>query len=253
MMLGKEAGTLVLLRHGQSTANLAGTFTGVLDAALTTTGVGESHTAATLLNSAGLRPDVVFTSTLCRTMVTATVVLADLGSTVVPVADWRLNERNYGALTGLTKDDVRRRYGDEQFRRWRRSVDVAPPPMSDSLFHRLQSSSPFTDLPAQVLTRTENLRDVILRVRQFYDERVLPELSQGRTVFVVGHGNSLRALCAVLDGLSDAAVETLNIPTGHPLVYQFTAAHSPTPRGGRYLDPEPAHAASAALASQGGT
>lgn len=246
-------GSLVLLRHGESTANAAGTFTGVLDVELTSRGVSETHTAAALLDAAALQPDAVFTSALGRTITTARIVLDDLGSAVVPHPDWRLNERNYGALTGRSKADERSAHGGGQLHRWRRSIDDAPPPLSDAQFHELKHQAAFTSLPAEALTRTENLRDVILRVTGFTDDELRPELLLGRTVLVVGHGNSLRALCAVLDHLTDAEVERLNIPTGQPLVYRFTSELSPTPPGGRYLAPEAASAASEILASQGGT
>jgi 2,3-bisphosphoglycerate-dependent phosphoglycerate mutase len=249
-----ETGILALLRHGESTANAAGLFTGVLDAALTVRGISEAHAAATLLIEAGIAPHAVFTSELHRARQTTEIVTADLTVTSAPVdTDWRLNERNYGALTGRSKDDVRAEFGQDQFLAWRRSVHTAPPPLGDAAFAALRESTLFRRLPAAALTRTEALIEVMARVARFHTERVLPRLAAGQTVLVVAHGNSLRAFCAVLDGLDDHAIHRLNVPTGHPLVYRFDAARVPVTRGGRYLDVVGARAAAIALAGDGGT
>ncbi len=249
-----ETGILALLRHGESTANAAGLFTGVLDAPLSARGIGEAHTAAALLLEAGLAPHAVFTSELHRARQTTEIVTADLTVSPAPfVTEWRLNERNYGALTGRSKDDVREEFGQDQFLTWRRSVHTPPPPLDDAAFAALRDSALFRRLPAEALTRTEALSEVMTRVARFHTERVEPRLAAGQTVLVVAHGNSLRALCAVLDGLDDHAIHRLNVPTGHPLVYRFTADRAPEPRGGRYLDAVGAHAAAIALAGAGGT
>lgn len=249
----QREGMLILVRHGQSTANVDGTFTGVLDVDLTPTGAAESRHVGQLLRTEGFVPDAVFTSTLRRAIKSTRLVLDVLKSTVVPLRDWRLNERNYGVLTSRAKADVLAEYGEDQFLTWRRSVDSRPPPMGDELFTRLASSPPFSRLPVNAFTRTESLRDVIARMDTFVKDELFPRLHRGETVLVVAHGNSLRALCAILDHLSDADVQALEIPNGQPLVYQLARGHRPSPRGGRYLDPAAATAAADALASQGGT
>lgn len=249
-----DAGILVLLRHGESTANAAGLFTGVLDAPLSVRGIREAHAAAALLAEAGLAPQTVFSSELHRARQTTEIVTADLPARPESVAsDWRLNERNYGALTGRSKADVRAEFGQEQFLAWRRSVHTAPPPLGDAAFAALRETALFRRLPAEALTRTESLSEVMTRVAEFHAERVEPRLADGQTVLVVAHGNSLRAFCAVLDSLDDHDIHRLNLPTGHPLVYRFGVALAPRQLSGRYLDAVGAMAAAIALAGQGGT
>lgn len=249
-----KRGSLLLLRHGESTANAAGLFTGVLDVPLTERGFHEAHIAGELIEAARFHLDVVFVSELLRSQQTATTVLDVLHrNSLHPLPDWRLNERNYGALTGRSKHEVLAEYGEPLFRTWRRSVNVAPPPMPDEQFTALARTQPFSSLPAAALTRTESLADVITRVRAFYAQRVLPELFTGSNVLIIGHGNSLRALCAELDQLTTKEVEALNIPTGQPLLYEFDVAFSPLPHSSHYLDPVTAHSAAAIIAQQGGT
>ncbi|HSP51717.1 MAG TPA: 2,3-diphosphoglycerate-dependent phosphoglycerate mutase [Cryobacterium sp.] len=256
----REAGVLIVLRHGESTANAAGLFTGVLDAPLSEQGFREAHAATALLNIAlpgnlpPAAPVTLFTSTLARAGQTAAIVAAGLDRQPAGyVADWRLNERNYGALTGRSKDDVRAEFGEERFVAWRRSVAEAPPAMGDRLFDEFAGSPLFRSLPPAALTRTEALSDVITRVDAFLTERVDPLLARGETVLVVAHGNSLRALCAVIDGLDDRQIRDLNLPTGQPLVYRFDARGNPVPFGGLYLDSVTALAAAITLANEGGT
>jgi 2,3-bisphosphoglycerate-dependent phosphoglycerate mutase len=242
----QNAGSLVLLRHGQSTANAAGLFTGILDPGLSVTGAGEARAAAELLRSHGLVPDLVLVSPLRRAAHTARLVAEALALPAAAISpDWRLTERNYGALTGRQKNDVRAEVGEAQFLAWRRSVDTAPPAMSDAQLARFAATALFRGLPARALTRTESLRDVMARVAQFHADRVLPELAAGRAVLVVAHGNSLRAYCAVLENLDKSAIHRLNLPTGHPLVYRDGVR--------RYLDTDRAEAAARALTLDGGT
>jgi 2,3-bisphosphoglycerate-dependent phosphoglycerate mutase len=238
--------SLVLLRHGQSTANAAGLFTGILDPGLSPSGAAEARAAAQLLTTNGLVPDAVLVSPLGRAEQTAAIVAAELNLPAGTVStDWRLNERNYGALTGRHKDDVRAEVGEAQFLAWRRSVDTAPPAMSDAQFADFERTALFRGLPARALTRTESLRDVMARIEEFHTEQIEPLLAQERTVLVVAHGNSLRAYCAVLESLDKPAIHRLNLPTGHPLVYQAG--------GRRYLDAPRAEAAALALTLDGGT
>jgi len=256
----------VLLRHGESTANASGLFTGILDAPLSDQGAAEARSAAELLATAGLHPDAVFNSAPQRARRTAEILVEELRPRPAsPLADWRLNERNYGALTGRSKADVRAEFGEAQFLAWRRSVNTAPPPLADEAFAAARDSPLFRGLPAEALTRTEALSQVMARVGRFHAEQVVPRLRLGQTVLVVAHGNSLRAYCALLDGLDDHAIHRLNLPTGHPLVYRFTEtdlAELPGsmayPRlrlssGGHYLDEAGALPAAARLTADGGT
>lgn len=260
----RKAGVLIVLRHGESTANAAGLFTGVLDAPLSEQGIREAHAATALLNlalpselvpgSAAGSPVTLFTSTLARALQTAAIVAAGLTHPLAGChSDWRLNERNYGALTGRSKDDVRAEFGETQFLAWRRSVAEAPPAMDDRLYAEFAATALFRALPPTALTRTEALSDVITRVDAFLTERVALLLARGETVLVIAHGNSLRALCAVLDGLDDQQIRDLNLPTGQPLVYRFDSRGHPAPLGGRYLDAVTALAAAIVLANEGGT
>lgn len=239
--------TLVLVRHGQSQANADGLFTGLLDVPLTDRGRAEAARAARMLNDAGLAPPVWFCSPLSRARETAAILTAELSRPPSrTVWDWRLAERNYGALTGRTKQSVLTEYGQEQFLAWRRSVDVAPPPMSD------EQRATLGDAPA-ALGLTEALRDVVVRVGTVWRDEIEPALRRDGSALVLAHGNSLRALCVVLDSLTHSEVQALNIPTGHPLIYRIADDGQPQVRGGRYLDPITAHAAAARIAQEGGT
>ncbi|GAB2965271.1 2,3-bisphosphoglycerate-dependent phosphoglycerate mutase [Amycolatopsis acidiphila] len=230
--------TLVLLRHGQSTANADDTFAGWLDVPLTERGRWEARNAGKLLAGHGLLPDVVHTSLLHRAIDTAELVLSALGRENCPVRrSRRLNERHYGLLQGRSRKAVRAEFGDEAYRLWRRSYDVAPPP-----------GEPAT--PGG--PRTEALSDVRARVAPYWAGRLAPDVRAGRVTLVVAHGNSLRALCMLLDGLGPDEVSRLNVPTGVPLRYDFDDELEPVPRGGTYLDPDLAAAGVAEVLAQGG-
>jgi 2,3-bisphosphoglycerate-dependent phosphoglycerate mutase len=240
-------GTLILLRHGQSQANADGLFTGLRDAMLTVHGCDEARRAAMLIERAGLHPAAWFCSPLQRALETAKIVKTVLTSPPDHIeVDWRLAERNYGALTGKRKTDILAEYGQEQFLTWRRSVHTAPPPLTHEQFLALGN------LP-EWLGLTESLADVIARVSTLWRERIEPTLHGGNDVLVIAHGNSLRALCTVLDHLDADAVAALNIPTGHPLVYRFDDDGHPLTRGGLYLDAAAAAIAADTIAREGGT
>ncbi len=245
-------GTLVLLRHGESEWNSKGLFTGWVDVGLAAKGVQEASVAGRMLADAGLHPDMVHTSVLSRAIQTANVALDAAGLSWLPVRrSWRLNERHYGALQGKDKAQTREEFGDEQFMRWRRSYDVPPPPIADD-DPLSQSGDPrYAMLPPEIMPRTECLRDVVARMLPYWYDAIVPDLSVGRSVLIVAHGNSLRALVKHLDGISDAAIAELNIPTGIPLLYELDAAFRPVVPGGRYLDPEAAVAAAEAVKNQG--
>ncbi|HYB17275.1 MAG TPA: phosphoglyceromutase [Streptosporangiaceae bacterium] len=243
---------LVLIRHGESEWNSKGLFTGWVDVGLSATGAEEAVTGGRLLAQSGLQPRVVHTSVLTRAIQTANIALEEAGLLWLPTRrSWRLNERHYGALQGKDKAATRREFGDEQFMLWRRSYDVPPPPIADD-DPLSQSADPrYAGLPPELRPRTECLKDVMARMLPYWYDAVVPDLDRGLTVLIAAHGNSLRALVKHLDGISDAAIAELNIPTGIPLVYELDDAYRPTVAGGRYLDPEAAAEAAEAVRNQG--
>ena len=191
--------TLVLVRHGQSEWNLKNLFTGWRDVDLTEQGVAEARAAGRKLEAQGLRFDIAFTSALVRAQRTLDLVLEEMGQQNIPVIkDAALNERDYGDLAGLNKDDARKKWGEEQVHIWRRSYDVAPP-------------------------GGESLKDTAARVLPYYIQDILPRVLRGDNVLVAAHGNSLRALVMVLEGLSPAAIVSREIATGVPLIYRLNA------------------------------
>jgi 2,3-bisphosphoglycerate-dependent phosphoglycerate mutase len=245
-------GTLVLMRHAESEWNAKGLFAGWADVRLAPNGRQEAEAAGRLLAGAGLRPDVVHTSVLTRTVQTASIMLDVTGLSWLPVRrSWRLNERHYGALQGKDKAQVREQYGDEQYMSWRRSYDVPPPPIPDDDPLSAARDPRYSGLPPELLPRTECLRDVVHRLLPYWFDSIVPDLTAGRTVLVVAHGNSLRALVKHLDRIGDAAITELNIPNGIPLVYELDGTFAPVTRGGRYLDPDAAAAAAEAVKNQG--
>lgn len=245
------ARTLVLLRHGESDWNAKNLFTGWVDVALTEKGRGEAVAGGELLVQEGLLPDVVHTSLLRRAITTAHLALDAADRHWIPVhRSWRLNERHYGALQGKDKKATLEQYGEEQFMTWRRSFDVPPPPIADDDEWSQAGDPRYADLGDE-MPATECLKDVIARMLPYWESAIVPDLDAGRTVLVAAHGNSLRAVVKHLDGISDDDIVGLNIPTGQPLVYELDDDHQPIVKGGRYLDPEAAAAAAAAVANQG--
>ena len=244
--------TLVLLRHGESTWNALNQFTGWVDVDLSEKGVGEAVRGGELLRDAGLLPDVVHTSLLRRAIRTANIALDGCDRHWIPVIrNWRLNERHYGALQGKNKKQTLDAYGEEQFMLWRRSYDTPPPAIeADDEFSQTYDSR-YTWLPPEANPRTECLADVVRRLLPYWEDVIVPDLRAGKVVLVAAHGNSLRALVKHLDGISDADIAGLNIPTGIPLVYRLDADLHPIVPGGEYLDPTAAATASAAVANQG--
>jgi 2,3-bisphosphoglycerate-dependent phosphoglycerate mutase len=244
--------TLIMIRHGESEWNDKGLFTGWVDARLSEHGKTEAARAGVQLTDAGLRPDVVHTSLLTRAIQTANIALDAAGLSWLPVhRSWRLNERHYGALQGKDTAQTRAQYGDEQFMTWRRSYDVPPPPLPDDDPLSQAGDPRYALLPDELLPRTECLKDVVQRMLPYWHDAVIPDLAAGRTTLVVAHGNSLRALVKHLDGISDAAIAELNVPTGMPLVYELDDGFRPAEPGGRYLDPAAAAAAAEAVRTQG--
>jgi 2,3-bisphosphoglycerate-dependent phosphoglycerate mutase len=243
--------TLVLLRHGESDWNAKNLFTGWVDVPLSEKGRVEAAAGGRLLAESGVLPDIVHTSLLRRAITTADLALDAADRHWIPVKrSWRLNERHYGALQGKNKKQTLEEYGEQQFMLWRRSYDVPPPPIaSDDEFS--QASDPrYADL-GRDLPATECLKDVFARMLPYWESDVVPDLRAGKVVLIAAHGNSLRALVKHLDRISDAAISGLNIPTGIPLLYTLDEDLRPTLPGGRYLDPEAAATAAAAVAAQG--
>ncbi|QFU94220.1 phosphoglyceromutase [Amycolatopsis sp. YIM 10] len=244
-----DLGTLVLLRHGQSTWNAENLFTGWVDVPLSEQGAAEAKRGGELLAEAGLLPDLVHTSLLRRAISTANLALDAADRHWIPVRrDWRLNERHYGALQGKNKKQTLEQFGEEQFMLWRRSYDTPPPEIDPADEFSQAGDARYAGIEAPL---TECLKDVVNRFIPYWESDIVPDLRAGKTVLVAAHGNSLRALVKHLDGISDADIAGLNIPTGIPLRYDLTEDLKPINPGGTYLDPEAAKEAAAAVANQG--
>ena len=243
--------TLILVRHGESQWNEKNLFTGWVDVDLNDKGLREAARAGELLKESGILPDVLHTSLLRRAIKTANIALDGADRHWIPVRrSWRLNERHYGALQGKDKAQTLAEYGEEQFMLWRRSFDVPPPPIDANDEYAQTHDIRYANIPASDRPATECLADVVKRMLPYWESNIIPDLKAGNTVMVAAHGNSLRALVKHLDGISDDDIAGLNIPTGIPLVYTLNAEFKPTGPG-RYLDPEAAAIASAAVANQG--
>jgi 2,3-bisphosphoglycerate-dependent phosphoglycerate mutase len=242
---------LVLLRHGESQWNRENRFTGWRDVPLSEKGATEALESGKRLKAAGLEFDSAYTSVLKRAIKTLWIVLEEMDLMWIPVTrEWRLNERHYGALTGLDKAETAARHGDEQVLVWRRSYDIAPPP-----FARGDAANPSNDRRYAKLTETqrplcESLADTIARVVPYWESTLAPRIRSGERLIIAAHGNSLRALVKHLDRIADDKIVSLNIPTGIPLVYELDADLRPT--HSKYLasDAEVA-AAQHAVAAQG--
>jgi|SRR5579872_466035 len=230
----RTPGTLVLLRHGQSTWNLENLFTGWHDVPLTQQGAGEAAEAGRLMKEAGLRPEVVHESLLLRAIATTQLALAQMGLSWIPVKrSWRLNERHYGALQGLNKKQTSEQYGEEKVKLWRRSYDVRPPDLDRSDERHPSHDPRYSDLAPEILPSAECLKDVLERMLPYWYDAIVPDLLSHSCVLVSAHGNSLRALVKHLDGLTEQEVVDLNIPTGVPRVYELDQELRPT--AWRYL------------------
>ena len=212
--------TLVLLRHGQSQWNLENRFTGWWDVDLTEVGVAEAKAAGKLLAARGFDFDRTFTSLQKRAIKTLNLVLEEMDRLWLPVIkDWRLNERNYGGLTGLNKAETVARLGEEQVKIWRRSFDIPPPPLDpDSPYRALADDRRYRSI---AVPTSESLKDTIARVLPYYESEIVPALRAGERVIVAAHGNSLRALEKQLSSISDSDIVRLEIPTGQPIVYEL--------------------------------
>ena len=243
--------SVVLLRHGESVWNMENRFTGWTDVDLTERGVGEAKRAGEMLKEAGFFFDSAYTSVLKRAIKTLWFALETMDLMWIPVHhSWRLNERHYGALQGLSKAEMTAKFGDEQVLLWRRSYDV-PPPALERGDPRVSRGDPrYASIAESELPLTECLKDTVARFLPYWSGTIAPAVRAGDRVLVVAHGNSLRALVKYLDGISDRAIVDLNIPTGIPLVYELDSELRPTRH--YYLgDPAEAAARARAVADQG--
>ncbi|MFZ2508288.1 MAG: 2,3-diphosphoglycerate-dependent phosphoglycerate mutase [Steroidobacteraceae bacterium] len=242
---------LVLVRHGQSTWNLENLFTGWTDVDLTAQGRAETQAAGRLLREQDHEFDLAFTSVLKRAIRTLWLLLDEMDRMWMPVErDWRLNERHYGALQGLDKAATAEKYGIEQVAIWRRSFDIAPPALAADDPRHPGFDVRYRDVGRTELPATESLKDTLARVDRCWRQRIAPALMAGRRILVVAHGNSLRAMVKMLDGMSDDEIVGFNIPTGVPILYELDADLRPAaPR--RFLgDAAAIEAAAQAVAGQ---
>lgn len=216
-------GNLVLLRHGQSTWNELNLFTGWHDVPLSAQGEAEAAEAGATMKEAGLTFDVAHSSLLTRACMTCHLALNAMGQVWLPVErHWKWNERHYGALQGLDKKETAARHGDEQTLLWRRSYDVPPPPVETSSPEHPVNDPRYRFIDPALLPATECLKDVVARVVPHFMENVVPQLREGKNVLIAAHGNSLRALVMSLEGISEADIADLNIPTGVPRLYKLS-------------------------------
>merc|ERR1712212_1344600 len=221
---------IVMLRHGESEWNKENKFCGWYDANLSETGVSEAIAGGKALADAGYTWDVCYTSVLKRAVKTLWTILEGTDQMWLPVhRTWRLNERHYGGLTGLNKAETAEKHGEEQVKIWRRSFDIPPPPMEkEHNYHKIISESRrYKDLKAGELPTCESLKDTIARALPFWNDVIAPQIKSGKNVIIAAHGNSLRGIVKHLEGMSDAAIMELNLPTGIPIVYELDANLKP--------------------------
>ena len=212
---------LILTRHGQSIWNAENRFTGWVDIDLSEQGIMEARNSAKLIKNLNINIDVSYTSFLKRAIKTLTVILEENNLELELNTSWEINERHYGSLTGLNKDETKKKIGEDQFKKYRRSWDIAPPPMNEndknqSLFSPLNAS-----IPQGLIPLTESLKDTYNRVIPFFESKIKPDLQNNKNVIIAAHGNSLRALCKKLLNISDQKINELEIPTGNPLIIEF--------------------------------
>jgi 2,3-bisphosphoglycerate-dependent phosphoglycerate mutase len=242
---------IVFMRHGESTWNLDNRFTGWTDVDLTEKGQIEARTAGKLLQEAGLSFDLAYTSVLKRAIRTLWLTLDTMDLMWLPVKhDWRLNERHYGALQGLDKAETAAKFGDAQVLVWRRSYDTPPDALAIDDARVSYGDPRYANVPREQIPLTECLKDTVVRVMPCWEQEIAPAIRSGKRILISAHGNSLRALIKMLDGISDADIVGLNIPNGQPLVYELDAELKPI-RSYYLGDPQTIAAALQAVANQG--
>lgn len=242
---------LVLLRHGESVWNKENRFTGWKDVDLTETGEQQARMAGKLMKDAGLEFDTVYCSVLKRALRTLNIALEEMDRLYLPVEkSWRLNERHYGALTGLNKAETAEKHGEEQVKIWRRSFDTPPPFVEEDNEFFPGHDARYATIDKNILPRGESLALTIDRVMPFWHDTIRPSILSGKRVLITAHGNSLRSLVKYLDDMDNDSILALNIPTGVPLVYELDENLKPIKSG--YLgDPEEIKAMVDAVANQG--
>ncbi len=242
---------LVLIRHGESTWNKENRFTGWVDVDLTEQGAREASQAGALLKDGGYSFDIAYTSVLKRAIRTLWLVQDEMDEMYLPVVhSWRLNERHYGALSGLNKAETAKKYGDDQVLIWRRSYDTPPPALEASDERAAYGDPRYARVPREQLPLTECLKDTVARVMPLWNESIAPAVKSGKRVLIAAHGNSMRALIKYLDNISDDDIVGVNIPNGIPLVYELDENLKPIKH--YYLgDADAIAAAQAAVAKQG--
>lgn len=242
---------IVLMRHGESTWNLENRFTGWTDVDLTEKGIAEARHAGTLLTNAGFSFDLTYTSVLKRAIRTLWLTLDEMDLMWLPmVHSWRLNERHYGALQGLNKAETAAQYGDEQVLIWRRSFDIPPNALTPDDPRASFNDPRYARLKREEIPLTECLKDTVARVMPIWDESIAPAIRSGKRILISAHGNSLRALIKMLDGVSDTDIVGVSIPNGQPLIYELDANLKPL-RSYYLGDAAAIEAALKAVASQG--
>ena len=242
---------LVLLRHGESVWNKENLFTGWTDVDLSDKGREEARAAGRLMRDEGLDFDVCYTSFLKRAIHTLNLALEEMDREWLPVVKaWQLNERHYGALQGLNKAETAQKFGEEQVKIWRRSYATPPPELSPDDPRNPANQDMFRTVPKECLPLTESLKETVARAVPYFDEEIKPRMLAGERVLIAAHGNSLRALVKVFDGLGEDEIVGVNIPTGVPLVYEFDRDFNVVSK--RYLgDQDAVNAKMAAVANQG--
>jgi 2,3-bisphosphoglycerate-dependent phosphoglycerate mutase len=235
--------TLVLIRHGESTWNNENLFTGWADCPLSDKGLHEALAGGKLLKAENFSFDIAYTSTLKRAIKTLWIILEELDLMYIPIVNtWRLNERHYGALQGLNKQETVDKYGKDQVLVWRRSFDIPPPELDESNEYYPGNDPRYTNVEKKDLPYSESLKSTAERFMPDWHNVLVPEIKSGKKIIIAAHGNTLRALVKHLDGISEDAITELNIPTGVPLVYELDDDMRPIPHKdaiaplqGRYL------------------
>jgi 2,3-bisphosphoglycerate-dependent phosphoglycerate mutase len=212
---------LILIRHGQSIWNAENRFTGWVDVDLSEQGILEAKNSGKLIKNLNINIDVSYTSFLKRAINTLTVILEENNLELELNTSWEINERHYGSLTGLNKEETKKRIGEDQFKKYRRSWDISPPPMTENDENQSLFSSLNTSIPQGSIPLTESLKDTYNRVIPFFESKIKPGLQSNKNIIVAAHGNSLRALCKKLLNITDQKINELEIPTGNPLIIDF--------------------------------
>jgi 2,3-bisphosphoglycerate-dependent phosphoglycerate mutase len=214
-------GKLILTRHGQSIWNAENRFTGWVDVDLSEQGILEAKNSGKLIKNLNINIDITYTSFLKRAIKTLAVILEENNLELELNTSWELNERHYGSLTGLNKEETKKQIGEVQFKKYRRSWDISPPPMNRNDKNQSLFSSLNINIPQGLIPLTESLKDTYNRVIPFFESKIKPDLQKNKNIIITAHGNSLRALCKKLFNISDQKINELEIPTGNPLIIEF--------------------------------